>query len=129
MLVCFMSYCELCGSAITGEVIPIVVESVVMKVCRPCSKHGKPYVKQREKRPAGERFSLTLTSVKEDYSKLISEARERMGLTQDELARKIEEDGTVIKLLEQRKFKPDQAMAKKLEELLKISLVEEELHE
>ena len=126
-----MSYCELCGSQITGESIHVVVESVVMDVCRPCSKHGRPYVTKKERKPREERrmFSLKLPSVREDYSKLIKEGRERLGLTQDELAKKIAENGTVVKLLEMKKFKPDQQMAKKLEELLSISLVEEEVHE
>ncbi len=52
-----------------------------------------------------------------------------MGLTQDELGGKIAEQGTVVKLLEQSKFKPDQELAKKLEEVLGISLIEEEVHE
>jgi putative transcription factor len=127
-----MSYCELCGSQITGEVIPIVVENVPMKVCRPCSKHGKQAVsKKTEKKPkpVKEMFTFKLPSVKEDYSRLIKDARERLGLTQDELGSKIAEQGTVVKLLEQSKFKPDQELAKKLEEVLGISLIEEGVHE
>ncbi len=72
-----MSYCELCGSQITGEVIPIVVENVPMKVCRPCSKHGKPAVgKKVEKKPqpVKEMFTFSLPSVREDYSMLIKDA-------------------------------------------------------
>jgi putative transcription factor len=127
-----MSYCELCGSQITGEVIPIVVENVPMKVCRPCSKHGQHTVgKKIEKKPkpVKEMFSISLPSVKDDYSKLIKDAREKLGLTQDELGTKIAEQGTVVKLLEQSKFKPDQELAKKLEDVLGISLIEEEVHE
>jgi putative transcription factor len=125
-----MSYCELCGCQITGEVIPVVVEDVVMNVCRPCSKHGKPYVAKKEKeRKPKELFTFNLPSVREDYSKLIKEGRERLGLTQDELGSKIEESDSVVKLLEQSKFKPGQALAKKLEQLLGISLFEEEVHE
>jgi len=125
-----MSYCELCGCQITGEVIPVVVENVVMNVCKPCSKHGKPYVaKKKERKPAKEIFTFSLPSVREDYSKIIKESRERLGLTQDELGSKIAEGGSVVKLLEQSKFKPDQELAKKLEQLLGISLFEEEVHE
>jgi uncharacterized protein (TIGR00270 family) len=127
-----MSYCELCGSQITGEVIPIVVENVPMKVCRPCSKHGtQPVSKKIEKKPkpVKEVFTLRLPSVREDYSTLIKGAREKLGLTQDELGSKIAEQGTVVKLLELSKFKPDQELAKKLEEVLGISLIEEEVHE
>jgi len=127
-----MSYCELCGSQITGEVIPIEVENVPMKVCRPCSKHGKQVVSrkiEKKPKPVKEMFTFSLPSVREDYSKLIKDARERLGLTQDELGSKIEEQGAVVILLEQSKFKPDQELAKKLEEVLGISLIEEETHE
>jgi putative transcription factor len=127
-----MSYCELCGSQITGEVIPIVVENVPMKVCRPCSKHGKQVVSkkiEKKPKPVKEMFTFNLPSVREDYSKLIKDGREKLGLTQDELGSKIAEQGTVVKLLEQSKFKPDEALAKKLEQVLRISLFEEETHE
>ena len=127
-----MSYCELCGSQITGEVIPIVVENVPMKVCRPCSKHGQPTVSkkiEKKPKPVKEMFTFKLPSVREDYSRLIKDARERMGLTQDELGSKIAEQGTVVKLIEESKFKPDQELAKKLEQVLGISLIEEEVHE
>jgi len=127
-----MSYCELCGSQITGEVIPIVVENVPMKVCRPCSKHGQPAVSkkiEKKPKPVKEMFTFSLPSVRDDYSKLIKDAREKLGLTHDELGSKIEEQGTVVKLLEQSKFKPDQELAKKLEHALGISLIEEGVHE
>jgi putative transcription factor len=125
-----MSYCELCGCQITGEVIPITVENVVMKVCRPCSKHGKPYVaEQKKKIKPKEIFTYSLPSVREDYSRIIKEGRERLGLTESELGSKISEDGSVIKLLEQSKFKPGEVLAKKLEVLLGISLFKEEVHE
>ncbi len=125
-----MSYCELCGCQITGEVIPITVENVVMKVCRPCSKHGKPYVvEQKKETKPKEIFTYSLPSVREDYSRIIKEGRERLGLTESELGSKIEEDGSVIKLLEQSKFKPGEVLAKKLEVLLGISLFKEEVHE
>ncbi len=129
MLVRLMTYCELCGSEITGDVIPVTVENVVVNVCKPCSKHGKPYVSEKKDKPTKEIFSISLPSVREDYSKVIREARERLGLTYEEVGSKITEDDTVVKLLEQNKFKPDEQMAKKLEQLLGISLLKEEVHE
>jgi ribosome-binding protein aMBF1 (putative translation factor) len=47
-----------------------------------------------------------------------------MGLSHDELGSKIEEGGSVVKLLEQGKFKPDPIMAKKIESSLRIKLLE-----
>lgn len=126
-----MSYCELCGIQITGETYKVVVEDLVISVCRQCSKHGKPYSVpkvskgKRASMLAKKMFNFDLPTVKDDYSKLIKDAREKLGLTQDDLGNKILERGSVIKLLEQGKFKPDQALARKLERSLGISLFED----
>lgn len=133
-----MSYCELCGSQITGRAIPIVVENdVVMKVCGPCSKHGRQRPKRRKSSGRGERkrvkqqtvdnmFTFKFPSVRDDYSRLIKAAREKHGLSEDELGEKMGAAGPVVKLLELGKFKPDEALARKLEELLGVSLLVKE---
>ncbi|MFQ5921151.1 MAG: multiprotein bridging factor aMBF1, partial [Nitrososphaerales archaeon] len=133
-----MSYCELCGCQITGKGIPIVVENVVMNVCGPCSKHGKrPYQKKvagrgerREKKKRTRRQTTEVfTSVRDDYSSQIRTARRKLGLTEDELGEKMGENGSVVVLLEKGKFKPDAGLARRLEGLLGVSLLEEEVHE
>ena len=120
-----MPYCELCGSKISGSVFTVIVENVVMNVCRSCSKHGRPYnvsVKKSQKRR--EQFRFRLPTVRSDYSRVIKEARENLGFSHDELAYRINEGGPVVKLLEQGKLKPDPVMAKKIESSLGIKLVE-----
>ena len=134
-----MSYCELCGAQITGKPIPIVVENdVVMQVCGPCSKHGRQHPskkkiekrwERRERRQPRQAFTIKLMSVRKDYSKLIKEARERLGMTEDELGEKMGELGPVVKLMEVGKFKPDEALARRLEGVLGVTLLEEEVHE
>jgi putative transcription factor len=119
-----MSYCELCGKEITGKSFVIEIDSVVMKVCWPCSKHGKPYEPQKLKRKP-EEFRFRLPTVRSDYSKVIKEARKKLDLSEEELGSKIEEDSSVVKLLEQGKFKPDPTMARKIENSLGIKLVVE----
>lgn len=119
-----MSYCELCGSEITGTSYSIVVENVVMNVCRSCSKHGKPHAAKKQKKPK-EEFKINLPRVRNDYSKVIKDAREKLGLSYDEVGNKIEEVGSVVKLLEQGKFKPDPELAKKIEDSLGIELIED----
>lgn len=118
-----MSYCELCGREITGPPFRIVVEKVVMNVCRPCSKHGKPYTQKKPKKPR-EKFTLKFPHVRGDYSKVIREGRKKRGLSQEELGNKIKEGEPVVKLLEQGKFKPDPTMAKKIEDSLGVKLIE-----
>ena len=120
-----MSFCELCGSQINGPAFTIVVENVVMNVCRSCSRHGKAYTGPRKakKRYVEEEFKFRFATVRSDYSKVIREARERLGLSYDELGSRIKEGGPVVKLLEEGKFKPDPVMAKKIESSLGVKLV------
>ena len=60
--------------------------------------------------------------LREDYSRLIKNARELMGITQEELGRRINEKPSVISHLETGSMKPDDALARKLEHFLKIQL-------
>ncbi len=57
-----------------------------------------------------------------DYSRLIKDSRESLGITQEELGRKINEKPSVIGHLENGSMKPDDVLAKKLEHFLKIQL-------
>ncbi|MFQ5941325.1 MAG: helix-turn-helix domain-containing protein [Nitrososphaerales archaeon] len=120
-----MSDCELCGNEITGPSFAIVVENIVINVCRSCSKRGKPYnLTTKKPEEAREEFSFSFPTVRSDYSRVIKEGRERLGLSLDELGSKIREGTSVIKLLEQGKFKPDPEMAKKIESYLGVKLIE-----
>ncbi|HZW54773.1 MAG TPA: multiprotein bridging factor aMBF1 [Nitrososphaerales archaeon] len=60
--------------------------------------------------------------LREDYSKVIKNARELLGITQEELGHKINEKPSVISHLETGRMKPDDALARKLEHFLKIQL-------
>gem|GEM_PF-25772 len=58
-----------------------------------------------------------------DYSRVIKEARERLGLSQEELGRKINEKTSVISHLETGAMKPSDALARKIEHALKVKLL------
>ncbi|MEM4625635.1 MAG: helix-turn-helix domain-containing protein, partial [Candidatus Pacearchaeota archaeon] len=58
----------------------------------------------------------------QDFATLIKQAREKMGLSQDALAKKINEKVSVIKLIETGKLKPSILLGKKIERALKINL-------
>ena len=60
--------------------------------------------------------------LRDDFGTAIKEAREEMGLTQDEFAMKLNERVSVIRHLETGKIKPDDMLAAKLERFLKIDL-------
>ena len=59
-----------------------------------------------------------------DYHKLIQQARNRLGWSQEELGQKINERKSVISKLENKSMKPDDKLVRKLEKALGISLME-----
>jgi Predicted transcription factor, homolog of eukaryotic MBF1 len=61
----------------------------------------------------------------EDLGEVIREARERLGLTQEELANLVHERVSVIKKVESGSLKPPLTLAKNLERVLKVRLVRE----
>lgn len=66
----------------------------------------------------------------EEFGRIIREAREKIGLTQEDLAKQLNERITVIKKIESGEFKPPIDLARKIEKLLRIRIivpVEEEL--
>ncbi len=117
--------CEVCGSAKAG--IKASFDGVVLNVCQACSGAGKiidqpkpvlarPPVLQYIAPESGE-------LVVSDFGKVISKARQQLGLKQDELALQVKEKLPVIQAAEQGK-RLNLALAKKLEKLLKIKLLE-----
>ena len=60
----------------------------------------------------------------EDFGERVKNARRRLGLTQEDLARQLNEKLTVIRKIEAGEFKPPIELARKLERFLKIRLLE-----
>ena len=60
-----------------------------------------------------------------NYGSLIKNAREKMGLKQEELAKKLNEKESIIQKIETANFKPGMKLAKKLERFFGIKLIEE----
>ena len=129
-----MSYCELCGRSTTEKKM-IVVDGTVFNVCFACSKHGKPYVPaqtataKKKKRPVSAEQQKKKkigfadeTILALDFAKWIREARMKMGLTQEQLAMKMNEKVQPLKKIESGALKPDELLAKKLERYLGIKL-------
>ena len=136
-------YCEICGREVLNErdCKRVVVEGSVLQVCPDCyrklvsSGKAKPYVEESKKplvvasrskrvmtgagRGFGEEFEIV-----EDYAKRIREARERLGWTQAVLASKIKESENTIKRIESGRLKPSLELARRLEKVLGIKLIE-----
>jgi putative transcription factor len=138
--------CELCGNNIRGEAQAVNIDGGIFRVCNSCSKLGTPTrapkpnfvkpsnqggvsmmtknTKTRTPPPPSPTFSYNAEEMmlREDYSKVIKSARELLGITQEELGRKINEKPSVISHLEVGSMKPDDVLGKKLEHFLKIEL-------
>ena len=59
----------------------------------------------------------------EDYPNKIRVAREKLGLSHDELGKRINEKASVLRNLEVGKMEPNNQLASKLEHMLKIKLL------
>ncbi len=62
----------------------------------------------------------------EGYGKVIKDARERLDLKQEDLAKKINEKTSVLQKVESSHHEPNISLAKKIERFLRVKLVEEE---
>jgi len=60
----------------------------------------------------------------ENYGDVVRDARMKLGLTQEDLAKQLNEKLTVIKKIEAGEFKPPMDLAKRLERFLKVRLLE-----
>lgn len=122
--------CEICGRAIHGQSINIEVDGAILIVCNTCSKLGSPTKVIKKVSQSSQPSSTIKHEIKEiklelrrDYFKVIKQAREKIGLSQEQLGRKINEKPSVIKLLESGKLKPDNVLARKIEHSLKVELL------
>lgn len=131
-----MVRCELCGREIRGVAYRVIVDRAELIVCPSCArgKHvvgvidfSKPYSARKRagvgmrRRP---RRSEVVEEIVDDYAQLIREAREKMGLTRDVLATMVGEKESTIRRIESGKLQPTIKLAKKLEKVLKIKLIE-----
>ncbi|MDA4130387.1 MAG: multiprotein bridging factor aMBF1 [Thaumarchaeota archaeon] len=95
---------------------------------------GRTFSKPRASPPppsaSGPYFQDEEMILRGDYNKVIRAAREKLGMTQEELGMKINEKPSGISHLENGSMKPSDALARKLEHFLKIQLfvpIEDEL--
>lgn len=132
-------YCEVCGRRVEDErqCRKIVLDNAVVIVCPRCYERlikqgkAKPYVEKRETREkrwvktrVPKRMLETMYEIVEDYAERIKRARQRLGWTQAVLAQKLRVSENVIKRIEAGRLKPSIELARKMEKLLGIVLLE-----
>jgi putative transcription factor len=140
--------CEVCGSPLRASPNRVEIDGAVMVVCNNCARLGKqvgpgaPVVsvisnrvqraspsmrpssaaqnafRTMSQRPTEEEFE-----VDPEYHLLIRQAREKLGLSQDQLGKLLNEKPSVIRMVESKKLKPDITLTRKLMHELKINLL------
>jgi putative transcription factor len=139
--------CEVCGRKIREAPMRVVIEGAKLTVCTECSKHGKSTWEEQPKPTAmsQKQSAISLGTPKlgaiqirkriitarvdtsnelvEDYADVIRQAREGIGLSTEDLGKKISEKESVLKKIETGKMAPTEQLISKLEHTLKIKLL------
>ena len=128
--------CELCGRDCDCK--PGSIDGVRMMLCPNCMRHGKSLgvsdkafvsvrkpVMERIKRPkVKDVYKNMETELVSDWNELIKNAREKKGLSREELGFRIGERTVTISKIENGDLRPSDKMIEKLEKELGITLIE-----
>ncbi|NIW12437.1 MAG: TIGR00270 family protein [Candidatus Thorarchaeota archaeon] len=130
--------CEVCGRRIVGKPYRATIEGAKMIVCGNCVKLSstswelppprrvKRLVKpsspkiMRKRQPQEPTQELELVG---DFSSRVRQGREKLGLSHEDLGRKIGEKVSVLRKIESGKMTPDHKLASKLEHTLRVKLL------
>ncbi|WP_297215624.1 multiprotein bridging factor aMBF1 [Thermoplasma sp.] len=137
--------CEMCGKKVS-KTTKIIIDGAVLNVCDDCAKFGTPVIEHNKFKPVEQPIKVQLPDkpqpkvvaakkparrvneedldIVEDYAELVKNARERLAMSQADLAAKIFERKNVIASIERGELMPDLKIARKLEKILGITLVE-----
>ncbi len=134
--------CEVCGRKIYGKPVTALIEGAKLTVCNECSKHGTIVIEKPKQAPPPLKTKMVVVvpfktqstgkppknvestlELVEGFDTKIRQAREKLGLTHEELGKKISEKVSVLKKIETGKMTPDNKLAAKLEHTLKIKLL------
>ena len=127
-----MPECPLCGRK-TDRLVKVELEGAVIDACDDCAKLGtRVEVSVHKHYPGyasvGSGADIVAASAAmelvADYGTRISKAREGVGLTREELAKRINEQESVLRRVERQEIEPDKSLTRKLEVILGITLRE-----
>jgi putative transcription factor len=134
--------CEVCGRQIVRTPCRVIIEGAKMTTCAQCAKLGSTHWEPASKShsfPTKKGFRTTVKNVPirkknsvrvpedvvvaEGFGSIVREARERLGLSHEDLGKKIREKVSVIKKIESGRVPPEDRLAKKLEYALGVRLL------
>ena len=134
--------CDLCGKT-EENLNRAIIERVELDVCPACSKFGKIIAPVKRYSPKEQHKMIKkaqqnsshkeekIEMLVENYADIIKKKRESMGISQKDFAMKINEKDSTIHHIETGALEPPMALARKLEKILGVKLIEEheEKHE
>ena len=131
--------CDICGREIIGPAFKVKVEGAKMLACRSCQRLGEPYQEDpvpQQPRPGIIRLpnpSIRRTpelpkdiqelDVAENFADIIRKRRMKLGISQEELAKRVKAKLSVIQKIETSKIAPDTRLCRELQHELKIKLL------
>ena len=130
--------CEVCGHKIYGAPTRALIEGAKLTVCSECAKHGKiiydepapkkeparkPFVPMPVIRKVAKATVDTTQEIVEGYDLKIRQARENLGMSHEDLGKKLNEKASVLRKIETGKMTPNNQLVTKLEHTLKIKLL------
>ncbi len=129
-----MPDCERCGKR--SRLTLVRIDRAEMYVCEDCKRFGSVVEKKVEHRPAPrpaqvsrprkpDALSKRARELVDDYPKRIQRGRECMGLSREDLGRKINERVSVIAQLEHGQMHPSDNLIKKIQKALNIEIMED----
>ncbi|MFW9822295.1 MAG: multiprotein bridging factor aMBF1 [Candidatus Thorarchaeota archaeon] len=131
--------CQICGSIIWGKGQKVLIEGAKITVCYNCAQHGiknhepssysygkKPIKRQpstASKIPKYTPIDLEEFEIVADYAKKVRNARNKLGLNQDQFAQKLNEKPSLIRRIETGKTEPTIKLAQKIQNIYNIQLL------
>ncbi|MEM3399306.1 MAG: multiprotein bridging factor aMBF1 [Candidatus Micrarchaeia archaeon] len=124
-----MPECEMCGSENARCVVKI--EGAKLLVCEKCARHGEVIAVERKERQIQKKVEKKKEEreivVVPNFGDMIRRAREKMKIPRSVLAEMLNEKESYIERIEAEKTIPSEALARKMEKVLGIKLLEEVL--
>lgn len=132
--------CEVCGRKIIGTPFRAMIEGAKMMVCGNCAKLGsayweaktepklkkvakrlpQPVLAPRKQPPISVAETLELV---DNFGAKVRQAREKIGLSHEDLGKKIGEKVSVLRKIEIGKMTPDNLVVEKLQHALRLKLL------
>ena len=124
--------CDLCGK-VEDYLVKALIEGVELNVCETCSRFGKILWHLKKPDRIKPKQDLTqapkeekLEMLVENYAEIVRKKRESMCLSQKDFGTRINEKESIVHKIETGAIHPSFALAKKLEKVLGIRIIEEQ---